>query len=73
MRERDEEHLAYVRKQSDVSLEKKFRTGNIEHKADLLDMPIEQLLDEALAENSDQRVYLLTIKRKLEYRRQEDS
>ncbi len=39
--------------------------GAREHKGDLLDLSTNQLLNEAISENLDQIVYLLTLKEKL--------
>jgi hypothetical protein len=43
----------------------KYQAGAKQHGGDLADMPVSQLLDEAIAENIDSLFYLLTAKKKL--------
>lgn len=58
-------HLDYVRKESDILLKNKYIKGAKEHGGDLKDMSVMRLIDEALDENTDQRIYLIEAKRKL--------
>jgi hypothetical protein len=46
-------------------LEQKYRAGAEKHKSDLLSLTTRQLLEEALAENIDQYVYIVSALQKL--------
>ena len=61
----NESHLQWLSKQLATLLESKYRAGNKEHSGNLLNLPIGQLLEEAIYENIDQLTYLLTAKKKL--------
>jgi hypothetical protein len=54
-----EEDLDKLRYESDRLLTDKYTRGNKEHGGDLMVMNIVELLENALDENTDQRVYLL--------------
>lgn len=57
---RQETHLQTIIATAQELLDKKFRAGATEHKGDLQDMPLVELLENALQENIDQFTYLLT-------------
>jgi hypothetical protein len=61
-----EAHLERIQQQSVKALDSKYRRGQAEHGGNLFDKTAFELLEEALAENTDQRVYILTAMEKLE-------
>ena len=61
----NEEHLTWLLNQMDTMLNAKYRAGDKEHGGSLLDIPVNQLLEEAIYENLDQLTYLLTAQKKL--------
>lgn len=65
MSDEQEAHLERIQQASVKALDTKYRLGQIKHGGNLFDMPVGQLLEEALAENTDQRVYILTAMEKL--------
>lgn len=66
MTEEQEKHLERVQQQSVKAIDSKYRRGQAEHGGDLFRMPIEELLQNALDENTDQRVYILTAMERME-------
>ena len=65
MTEESESHLAFLKKEIADLVEIKYTLGAQEHGGDLTDMPVGKLIDEAIQENIDSLVYLLTAKQKL--------
>lgn len=66
MSEESERHLNEILRAASAWIEKKYRDGNAEHGGgNLTDIPVEQLIDEAINEAVDQMVFLLTIRKKL--------
>lgn len=61
-----ENHLRQIQEQSSQALDIKYRKGQAEHGGNLFDKSARELLEEALAENTDQRVYILTALEKLD-------
>ena len=66
MTDEQEAHLERIQQQSVKALDSKYRRGQAEHGGNLFDKSAKELLEEALAENTDQRVYILTALEKLE-------
>jgi hypothetical protein len=65
MKDKQEEHLQELHLFHSFVLDKKYRAGAKKHKNDLLSLTPRQLLEEALEENIDQYVYLVTALKKL--------
>ena len=65
MTENSEKHLAWLKQEIADLVEIKYTLGAQEHGGDLTDMPVGKLIDEAIQENIDSLVYLLTAKQKL--------
>ncbi len=66
MTEKSENHLKFLKEQIADLVEIKYTLGAQEHGGDLTDMPVGKLIDEAIQENIDSLVYLLTAKGKLD-------
>jgi hypothetical protein len=58
-------HLAHIIDQAVIQIDRKYVTGAHEHGGLLSDLTIEQLLNSAIDEATDQLVYLLTLKDKI--------
>ncbi len=65
MTETSEAHLSRLLAEIGLLVNDKYRAGADEHGGDLTDMPVGKLIDEAIQENIDSLVYLLTAKQKL--------
>lgn len=65
MTSKQEKHLSKLLEELVILVSDKYRLGAKKHKGDLLSMSSNQLLEEAIMENIDQAVYLLTLKEKL--------
>ena len=65
MTEKSEAHLSRLLAELGLLVSDKYRAGAAEHGGDLTDMPVGKLIDEAIQENIDSLVYLLTAKAKL--------
>ncbi len=61
-----ERHLQEIKDKFNVLVDSKYRKGAAEHGGDLQDMPIIELLDNAIDEAVDQVTYLLTLHKILE-------
>lgn len=66
MKVKAENDLCDLRYESDERLRVKYIKGHKEHGGDLLEMTLLEYLENALDENTDQRVYLLKAIKKVE-------
>lgn len=66
MEQAQEQHLRRITNNFVLAMRKKYVAGAKKHGNDLLQMTTRQLLEEALEENYDQYVYLVTALEKLE-------
>jgi hypothetical protein len=62
MNEEAESFLERTQQHSVKDLDHKFRIGNVEHGNDFFQLRLADLIDEALEENTDQRIFLYRIK-----------
>ena len=62
MNKRKEEKKKRIKNRLVQTVDSKYKAGAREHDGDLLDMPILQLLNEAIEENIDQFTYLTTLR-----------
>lgn len=60
-----EQHIITLIRRFEAAADKKYRTGQAEHGGNLWDLPILQILDNAIDEVVDQFIYLSTLKDKL--------
>jgi hypothetical protein len=65
MTESSEKDLTELLREIVTLASDKYRAGSEEHGGDLADVPVGDLLNEAIQENIDSLFYLLTAKRKL--------
>lgn len=65
LNERQLQHLNRLTKKFIADTSVKFRKGAVEHGGDLQDMPILEIVDNALDEVIDQWVYLTTLRERL--------
>jgi hypothetical protein len=60
-----EEHLARITSEFSTRCSIKYRQGQLEHGGNLWELPLLQLIDNAIDEAIDQQVYLQTIRDKV--------
>lgn len=65
MKPEHEQHLANIQMAAAEAIGRKYRAGQERHGGRLWELSPERLVDEALAEATDQMVYLLELKAKL--------
>ena len=66
MNQRQEDHLSRVTTLTTANLAAKYRKGAEEHNGDLLDMPLLDLCDETINECTDQNIYLISMRDKIQ-------